>query len=65
MRSLTGASHSVLKTRGQVLTSPFFGDVFVTVHPSFLLRLRDELDKAREYDAFVADLEKVRQLAFG
>lgn len=64
VRSLTGESHSILKTRGQVLASPFVGDVFVTVHPSFLLRLRDEDEKAREYDAFVADLENVRRLAF-
>lgn len=65
IRSLTGETHSVLKTRGQVLQSPFLGDVFVTVHPSFLLRLQDADDKAREYEAFVADLSRVKQLAFG
>ncbi|MDB5509845.1 MAG: hypothetical protein JWL93_2314 [Hyphomicrobiales bacterium] len=65
IRSLTGESHSVLKTRGQVLASPFLGDVFVTVHPSFLLRLQDEADKRREYEAFVADLSEVRRLVYG
>lgn len=64
IRSLTGESHSVLKTRGQVLASPFLGDVFVTVHPSFLLRLQDEADKRREYEAFVADLSQVRRLVY-
>jgi uracil-DNA glycosylase len=30
--------------------------VVVTIHPSFILRIEDEDDKAREYDRFVADL---------
>ena len=29
---------------------------FLTVHPSFLLRLPDEDAKAREFDLFVRDL---------
>ncbi|HEY2889120.1 MAG TPA: UdgX family uracil-DNA binding protein [Dongiaceae bacterium] len=36
--------------------------VQVTIHPSYLLRLRDEADKRREYDRFVADLRNARQL---
>jgi uracil-DNA glycosylase family protein len=35
---------------------------FVTIHPSFLLRLRDQVDKEREYQAFVADLRRARNL---
>jgi uracil-DNA glycosylase len=35
---------------------------FVTVHPSFLLRVPDEDAKAREYAAFVRDLTAVRKL---
>jgi len=35
---------------------------FVTVHPSYLLRLPDEEMKAREYVAFVADLRAVAEL---
>ena len=30
--------------------------LFVTVHPSFLLRIEDDADKRREYDKLVADL---------
>jgi DNA polymerase len=30
----------------------------VTVHPSALLRIKDDDDKAREYRAFVADLRR-------
>jgi uracil-DNA glycosylase len=36
---------------------------FVTVHPSFLLRIPDEHNKVLEYQKFVADLVQVRQLA--
>jgi len=36
---------------------------FVTVHPSYLLRLPDEDAKAREYAAFVADLRQIAALA--
>jgi DNA polymerase len=35
---------------------------FVTVHPSFLLRVPDEEARAREYRAFVRDLQEVRRL---
>jgi uracil-DNA glycosylase len=36
--------------------------VFVTVHPSFLLRVPDAAAKAREYAAFVQDLKAIRTL---
>ena len=35
---------------------------FVTVHPSYLLRIPDEEAKAREYTAFVQDLKRVAVL---
>lgn len=35
---------------------------FITVHPSFLLRVPDADAKAREYRAFVRDLQAVRKL---
>lgn len=65
IRSLTGSSPSVLASRGKVLASPLAGPVFVTVHPSFLLRLPDEAAKAVEYGRFVADLVAIRTLAAG
>ncbi len=40
---------------------PFRG--FITVHPSYLLRLPDEEAKAMAYQAFVDDLRRVRDLA--
>jgi DNA polymerase len=35
---------------------------YITVHPSFLLRVPEEA-KEREYEAFVADLKRIRRLA--
>jgi uracil-DNA glycosylase len=38
-----------------------FGDgslVFVTIHPSYLLRIRDEADRDREYRSFVKELRQ-------
>ncbi len=65
VRSLTGKSASVLSVRGTVLNSTLAGPVFVTVHPSFLLRLQDEASQKREYERFVADLSAIRQIAAG
>lgn len=33
---------------------------FVTIHPSYILRIEDEGDKQHEFDGFVADLRRVR-----
>jgi DNA polymerase len=43
-----------------VLLDGFQG--FITVHPSYLLRLPDQHAKAAAYAQFVGDLEQVRQL---
>jgi len=55
-RSLVGRPVTIAKQRGRVLTIDSGERVVVTVHPSYLLRIEDEADKAREYRQFVADL---------
>jgi DNA polymerase len=35
----------------------------VTVHPSYLLRLPDEETKQAAYEAFLADLARIKDLA--
>ena len=65
VRSLTGKSASVLSLRGQVVGSHLAGPVFVTVHPSFLLRLPDEASQQAEYARFVEDLRMVRAFSEG
>ena len=41
--------------RGKLHELPDGSRVFVTIHPSFLLRIKDKADKERAYRAFVAD----------
>ena len=65
IRSLTGQSASVLSVRGTVLSSPLAGPVFVTVHPSYLLRLPDEASQRIEYARFVDDLRAAKAIAAG
>jgi DNA polymerase len=39
------------------------GEAWVTVHPSFLLRVPDEERKREEYRRFVADLVRIGERA--
>ena len=55
-RSLLHKVVTISGTRGHRLTLEDGGECWVTIHPSYLLRLRDKADKAREYDRFVEDL---------
>lgn len=59
--SLTGLRGGLLKMRGSRVASQRAGEVFVTVHPSSILRSGDEREAA--YAAFVQDLRKAAQLA--
>ncbi len=59
-QSLAGRAVSVLNARGP---TDFHGQPgFVTVHPSFLLRIPEAERKAQEYENFVADLRQVKKL---
>jgi DNA polymerase len=52
-----GRSIGIFKAKGQPLALADGTAVFVTIHPSYLLRIQDEADKAREYRSFVSDLK--------
>jgi DNA polymerase len=58
--ALAGKPLPVMRARGLAQ----FGDRrgFITVHPSYLLRLPDKAARHRAYDDFVADLRQVRDL---
>jgi uracil-DNA glycosylase len=47
---------TIAKMRGEVHRLADGTAALVTIHPSYLLRIRDEADKAREYRNFVNDL---------
>lgn len=63
-RSLLGRTVTIGKLRGEEHRLADGTPAFVTVHPSYLLRIQDEDDKASEYRKFVGDLrEAARWLA--
>jgi uracil-DNA glycosylase family protein len=57
-RSLTGKTVTINKMRGHAVSLADGTRLFVTVHPSSLLRIEDENDKQKAYRQFVADLKK-------
>lgn len=57
--ALSGKSVSILKSRGETQFDDRHG--FITVHPSYLLRLPDEDSKQQAYADFVADLVRIRK----
>jgi len=59
-RSLTGKTVTISRERGRALTLADGSEAWITVHPSFLLRIEDRAAAALEYDRFVADLVAVR-----
>jgi uracil-DNA glycosylase len=61
-RSLLGRTVTISSARAQIYHLEAGKMVFVTVHPSFLLRLRDDAQRAREFGAFVADLRRANRL---
>ena len=60
--ALTGRALPVTKMRGQRVARADGLDVFLTIHPSFILRIRDEADRQAERARFLADMRAVREL---
>lgn len=60
--ALSGKPLSIAKNRGPLSLDGRSG--YITIHPSFLLRMPDE-DKARAFRDFVSDLKRVRKLSQG
>jgi uracil-DNA glycosylase family 4 len=59
---LTGRATAVQSNRGSVLTADNGLRVFMTIHPSALLRLQDEEEKRSGYQSFVNDLRSIERL---
>ena len=64
-RALVGKPVPVTKFRGTLLESAEGLPVFITVHPSYLLRIPDELDRRRERERFAEDMRKVKAMMKG
>jgi uracil-DNA glycosylase family protein len=61
-QSLLGKAVPITKMRGQVIEREDGLSVFVTIHPSFILRIRDSADKEAERDRFLQDMLAVKEL---
>src|SRR5262245_13198414 len=59
--ALVGKSVPIARVRGQADFAGRLG--YITVHPSFLLRIPDARAKRQAFDEFVADLRAIRALA--
>jgi uracil-DNA glycosylase len=60
-QSLVGRSVTISRERGRFRPYPPDAQLYITVHPSFLLRLPDERAKAIEYGRFVDDLRAIKE----
>jgi DNA polymerase len=60
-RALLGPDFRVSTMRGRFVESPLAERVFATLHPSALLRLRDEGEKEAAFRQFVGDLGLIRE----
>ena len=62
-QSLLGKSFRVTKQRGEAIASAPLADwIVATIHPSAILRSRDDASRHAEREAFVADLKAVARL---
>jgi uracil-DNA glycosylase family protein len=61
-QSLLGKPVPVTKMRGEVIEREDDLRVFLTVHPSFILRIRDAEDKQAERERFLKDMRAVKKL---
>jgi DNA polymerase len=57
LRSVSGKSTSIGKVRGRLMSIPDGGQMLATIHPSYILRIKDEGDKRAQYKKFVSDLK--------
>jgi DNA polymerase len=64
-RSLLGRPAAIGQVRGTPIALSDNSQLLVTIHPSYLLRIREEADKRAEYQRFVAELRVAAALVSG
>ena len=60
--SLLGKAIPVTKMRGQVIERDDGLRVFITIHPSFILRIQEPAEKDAERERFLQDMKQVKRL---
>ncbi|MEW6634070.1 MAG: UdgX family uracil-DNA binding protein [Pseudomonadota bacterium] len=61
-QSLLGKAVPITRMRGDVVEREDGLRVFLTIHPSFILRIREQEEKEAERERFLQDMRKVKQL---
>jgi uracil-DNA glycosylase len=61
VRSVAGKPFAIGKVRGRVMPLADGGRMVATIHPSYILRVRNDADRAALYAGFVADLKTCRK----
>jgi DNA polymerase len=64
-RALLGRVVTIAQTRGSALPLSDTTDLWVTIHPSFLLRIPDERRRRAEYQRFVQELTEAHRWVNG
>ena len=62
-KSIFGGTFELMKNRGKLVESPYAKHAMATLHPSAILRARDEESRAGMMEMFKADLMKAAKLA--
>lgn len=62
VKALTGKTVAITRARGEVIEGIEAVPVFVTVHPSYLLRIPDRAAREEEHRRFTEDMRKVRNM---
>ena len=59
-QALLGSDFRVTRQRGQIMASTFGAPIMATVHPSSILRARDDQSRREAMESFIADLRHLR-----
>ncbi len=62
-RQMLGKAVTIGGARGEAHRLEDGGEGWVTIHPSFLLRIRDKADAQAEFGRFIEDLKRVKKRA--
>src|SRR6202008_1281870 len=65
VQSVLGRSIALSRASGQPFALADGTAGFVTIHPSYLLRIQDEADKEREYRSFLSALKLAKKVLAG
>ncbi len=57
IRGISGRALTINKVRGRIILLSDGGRMLATIHPSYILRIKDDADKRTHYRQFVADLK--------